>query len=149
MSPLDLQNYIHQHIPLTQAMGIAVHLGTSEKVILWAPLTPNLNHKKTAFGVSIVGLCTVSAWALLFLFCKEAGARTEIVIQDSRMRYLRPVHNDFVATSLAPKPASQTEFIETLKEKGKTTIRLRSVLSEENSDDMAAIFDGVFVAQQV
>jgi Putative thioesterase (yiiD_Cterm) len=52
-SPLSapaLELFLHQQIPLSQAMQVAVVEVTEDAVLLSAPLAPNLNHRATPSG---------------------------------------------------------------------------------------------------
>ena len=64
---------------------------------LWAPISPNLNHKSTAFAGSLNSVLTLSGWSLVWLLLKEWGLSGTIVIQESTCHYHFPVHDDFVA----------------------------------------------------
>jgi len=48
-----LEDYLWEHIPISKAMGVRVDSASLEKVILEAPFTNNINHKKTVFGGSL------------------------------------------------------------------------------------------------
>ena len=52
---VEVEQYLHRHIPLSAAMGIRVRLATPHRVELWAPLAPNINHQSTVFGGSAAG----------------------------------------------------------------------------------------------
>ena len=56
MDTPEVQTYLHDHIPLSAAMGAGVSQADTEIVRLSAPLEPNLNHRATAFGGSSVFL---------------------------------------------------------------------------------------------
>ena len=47
-----LEQYLHDHIPLSKAMQVAVVSLTTDAVVLSAPLPPNINHRDTVFGGS-------------------------------------------------------------------------------------------------
>ncbi|SFK43726.1 thioesterase domain-containing protein, putative [Methylophaga sulfidovorans] len=61
MTPEQLQQYLYQHIPLSAAMQVSVDHVSDEKVILRAPLTPNINYHETVFGGSASTLAILSA----------------------------------------------------------------------------------------
>jgi thioesterase domain-containing protein len=50
MSSADLQQYLHEHIPLSKAMSVKVVSVDLDTVMLSAPLQPNINHRETVFG---------------------------------------------------------------------------------------------------
>jgi len=49
---LELESYLHAHIPLTRAMQVSVVSVEPDSVLLSAPLAPNTNHRDTVFGGS-------------------------------------------------------------------------------------------------
>jgi thioesterase domain-containing protein len=52
MELAELERYLHQHIPLSEAMQVSVVEVHPEHVVLSAPLAPNINHRETVFGGS-------------------------------------------------------------------------------------------------
>jgi len=50
VTPLELERYLHEHIPLSRAMQVSVVSVQPESVVLSAPLAPNINHRE--LGVS-------------------------------------------------------------------------------------------------
>ena len=95
----SLQHYLHQQIPLSEAMQVSVVSVTADSVSLAAPLGPNINHKSTAFGGSLVTLGILAAWSLLHLRLVDEGLRCEVVIQSNHMDYDKPVTGPFIASS--------------------------------------------------
>ena len=87
MTPHQLQDFLHRHIPACAALGIRVVSCSSGRVELLLPHAPNRNHKNTVFGGSTALGVTVCGWALVHLNCPQAGGN--IVIQ-SRPRPRRP-----------------------------------------------------------
>jgi thioesterase domain-containing protein len=103
---LDLEQYLYQNIPLSQAIGIIVEEATLQKVILKAPLAPNINHKKTAFGGSLHAVATLACWSLIFINLQATPfASMEIVITASEIQYLMPVAADFFIECSFPDEA--------------------------------------------
>ncbi len=45
VTPSELQTYLHQHIPLYQAMQVTVVEASLQQVVLSAPLAPTINHR--------------------------------------------------------------------------------------------------------
>ena len=58
----SIKEYLYEHIPLSKAMGVEVVEAVSDRVLLKAPLAPNINHRETVFGGSASALCILSAW---------------------------------------------------------------------------------------
>jgi thioesterase domain-containing protein len=63
----ELAQYLHEHIPLSRAMGVEVVEATWDGVSLRAPLAPNINHRETVFGGSASAVAILAAWALLYV----------------------------------------------------------------------------------
>lgn len=136
----SLESYLHEHIPLSKAMGVKVESAGPDGIILSAPFEPNLNHKMTIFGGSLHSLATLACWS--YLHQRVNGA--EVVIQKSEIDYLSPVTGDFLAECLPPSDAEWNQFTKSLDKKGKGRIHLSAKISQGGL--MAVIFHGVFVA---
>ena len=50
-----IQQYLHDKIPLSAAMGVRVKMATRERVQLSAPLAPNVNHNETVIRPQLGG----------------------------------------------------------------------------------------------
>lgn len=61
MNPQALEQYLHDHIPLSKAMQVSVLEASQERVILMAPLAPNINHTESVFGGSASAVATLAA----------------------------------------------------------------------------------------
>ena len=73
MTPQALQTYLHQHIPLSQAMDVTVVEASPHQVVLSAPLAPNINHRDTVFGGSASAVAILAAWSMLHLRLSAQG----------------------------------------------------------------------------
>jgi thioesterase domain-containing protein len=123
-----LQRYLHEHIPLSKAMGVEVLEATVDGVKLSAPLAPNINHRETVFGGSASAVAILSAWALLYLRLVNEKLNARIVIQSSAMRYERPITDTFTALSSVRDSATWRRFINMLKRKNRARTSVNSVL---------------------
>lgn len=144
MINIELQEYLHDHIPLSSAMGIMVTLASTDQIILKAPLAPNINHKKTVFGGSLHSVATLSCWSLVFMNLRRYSIQAEIVISNSEIKYLAPITADFDAICRIPRASDMDRFIQTLRKKGKARIRLTSQINQGNK--LAVDYAGEFVA---
>lgn len=140
----SLQNYLHVQIPLSAAMQVSVLSVTAEAVSLTAPLGPNINHKSTAFGGSIVTLGILAAWSLLHLRLVDEGLRCEVVIQSNRMDYDTPITGPFSASSSLVDTSAWPAFVKTLTRRKMARIEAQSLLT--SGDVTAGRFTGRFVA---
>jgi len=139
-----LEQTIHHEIPITRAMGISVHEFDGKRLVLTAPLSRNINHKSTAFGGSINTVATLSCWGFLFMILHNHQIDCRIVIQNSSINYVKPIHNQIRAICERPPGQSLQDFLHLLKRRGKSRISMKaSVLTD---DQVAVSFEGRFVA---
>src|SRR5437773_915061 len=103
MTPDALTEYLHQHIPLTAALGARALRCDAHEIEISAPLKPNLNHRGTAFGGSLATLGIVSGWALLHLALRREHMTARLVIQRSECEFAEPVEDGFAAISRLPE----------------------------------------------
>ena len=140
----DLENYLHEDIPITKKMGIHVIYYDGNSIKLQAPIGLNLNHRKTAFGGSLASLGILSAWSVLHLKLKSDGLNCRLVIQKSSMEFLSPVDCDFEAHSSLPPKESWIKFHNTLVKRGKARIALHSKII--TGGETSVVHDGHYVA---
>jgi thioesterase domain-containing protein len=141
---LEVQRYLHKHIPLTVAMGVRVRIAAPDRVELAAPLAPNINHHETVFGGSASALATLSAWTLVHVGLRHANVQATIVIQRNVMSYEEPIHGDFSAVCTLMDDAAWQRFIKTVERRGRGRITLHSHLRFDGRQ--VASFEGDFVA---
>jgi thioesterase domain-containing protein len=67
MDLTEIKTYLYEHIPLSKAMEVDVVDASVDKVVLRAPLAPNINHRATVFGGSASALAILAAWTLLYV----------------------------------------------------------------------------------
>jgi thioesterase domain-containing protein len=144
MTELEAEQYFHQQIPITRAMGVRVVADDEKGFVIEAPVSLNSNHLRTAFGGSINAVATLAAYGLLWLKLEQPAAR--VVVAESSIRFLRPVRATIRAICLRPEPAAWAEFETRFAEKGKARITLCVNVVEEGQT--AAEFEGIFVAQK-
>jgi thioesterase domain-containing protein len=144
MSPHKLEQYLHDHIPLSKAMHASVVSVADDAVVLRAPLAPNINHRDTVFGGSASALAILAAWSLLHTRLQRAGISSRLVIQNNTMDYQLPILGEFTARSFIEQPEAWQRFVGTLTRKGKARISVTSVL--EHAGKLAGTLKGEFVA---
>lgn len=144
MTPRDLEKYLHEHIPLSAAMQVSVEEVTAERVVLGAPLLPNINHRDTVFGGSASSLAILSAWSLLHTRLVAAGHEARLVIQRNTMGYERAIAGYFTARADAPSAEAWQAFTRMLARRGRARITAASTLWFEGHE--AGHFAGEFVA---
>lgn len=140
----NLEQYLHDHIPLSQAMQVRVVSVEEESVVLSAPLAPNINHRDTVFGGSASAVAILAAWSLLQTRLLSAGIRSRLVIQSNTMDYRLPIPGEFTARAFIEQPEAWQRFVGMLKRKGKARIEVSSVL--EHAGKVVGSLKGEFVA---
>ncbi len=143
MKASDLQQYLYEHIPLSQAMQVEVSSAGQDSILLSAPLGPNINHQETVFGGSASAVAILAAWSLVQVRLKQAGIRNELVIQRNTMEYELPISGAFTARSQVQEK-DWLAFMRTLQRKGRARITVSSVL--EFNGQPAGRLQGEFVA---
>jgi thioesterase domain-containing protein len=144
VQPDELERYIHEHIPLSRVMTVAVLAAGNDGVTLQAPLEPNINHRGTVFGGSASALAILASWALLHVRLEGEGIADRLVIQRNTMEYRRPILGTFTARSSLMQPQSWSQFTGTLASRGKARVTVAAVL--EYGGEVAGGFTGEFVA---
>ncbi len=126
MDHSSLLQYLHDNIPITEALGVAIIEATPGEVILSAPLLNNINHKRTAFGGSLQSLATLACWTLMHINLRDSFSHAEIVITHSEIDYRSPISDDFFAVSQRPSEKIWQRFCRTLAKRGKSRISLEA-----------------------
>jgi len=142
----QLQQYLHEQIPLSRAMQVRVDALDPGGVTLSAPLAPNINHHETVFGGSAVALAILSGWSLLHVRMRAAALDARLVIQRNAMEYERPIAGDFTARSAFESEDAFEAFAAMLTRRGRA--RLTVVATLEHGGVRAGHFTGQFVAMR-
>jgi len=120
----DFERSLLATIPLARAMQLSAHQYDGEHLALAAPLAPNINDKGCAFGGSLLSLLTLAGWGLIVLKLRELARSADVYVQDSDVRYLAPVWEDFVAEACLADGESWDEFERALKLRGRARVRV-------------------------
>jgi thioesterase domain-containing protein len=131
-----LRKKLRAEIPATRRLKIEPARCDNNALVFKAPLAPNRNDKGTAFAGSLCAIATLAGWSALWLALRGAGLRGIIVIQDSSIRYLRPVTRDFEAHCPWPTPAQLARLLAALRCRGKARLRLRVAIRESGAEAM-------------
>lgn len=145
-TPADVEQYLYAHIPVSEAIGVRVARLDARGIRLTAPLAPNLNHRGTAFGGSISTLLILSAWSLIHTRMQAQGLACRLVIRRNAVEYDRPVDGPFEAFCPAPDEADWARFIDMFTRKGKSRLTLQAEVCVQGAAEVAATFEGTFVA---
>ena len=139
-----VEQYLHEHIPISKAMEVAVTSMDQYGVILSAPLAPNINHRNTAFGGSISTLAILSAWTFVHVQLEQLNLSSRIVIQSNSLDYTDPATGNFQAHCSAPDQEAWQRFLVTLSKRGKSRIMLASAVYSNGV--LVGKFQGKYVA---
>jgi thioesterase domain-containing protein len=142
----QLQQYLHEQIPLSRAMRVSVTAVDAAGVTLSAPLAPNINHHETVFGGSAVTLAILASWSLIHVRLRAAHLDARLVIQRSAVEYERPMRGEFVARSAFESEESWSAFAALLARRGRARLSVVATLSQGGL--RAGHFTGQFVALQ-
>ena len=145
MAAADLQSFLHEKIPLTQAMSIRVVTTGPRKLVLEAPLEPNVNHLGSAFGGALHALPTLACYAALWTLLREGGVDGHVVVKKSYAHYRQPVRGAFQAVCERPPPGIAAEFMDDLRRHKKARMDLEAIVPAPDGKP-AVEFHGSFVA---
>lgn len=131
-------------MPVTQRLGVRLVDVRHGAVHLKAPFAANTNHAGTAFAGSLNAIATLSGWATVWLLLREHDIRGQVVIQDSSVRYLRPVTGDFEAVCTPPSDEAVRHLLDSVMRRGKGRIELTISVHDHRGE--AVRFHGRYVA---
>ena len=131
MSDQAFLSWLHQAIPLTEAMQIDEIEYSGGQLRLGAPLEPNLNDKGTGFAGSIATIATLSSWCLLTLWLRDRGIDADVMIAKSEQRYLAPVTGRLEAIASLPDDDVVEQFWQRFQEKQRARLPISVTIGNE------------------
>jgi thioesterase domain-containing protein len=140
----EVEAYLHRHIPISAKMGVQVIACEPTRVILRAPLAPNINHRATVFGGSASAVAILAAWTQLHFTLRQAGIAERIVIQRNQVEYLAPIATDFDAICPGLPADALARFLKTFHRLGRARTEMTAELHCGNQ--LVAKFRGDYVA---
>ena len=143
----DLERFILEGIPLARAMDARIAGFDGERMILAAPLQPNINDKGCAFGGSLATLMTLACWALVEARLRQRGSDCDVFVADSTVRYLAPVWDELRAEATLAPGADWAPFFATLDARGRTRGDFTCVVPGDDGKPLASL-DARFVAKR-
>ncbi|MBC7751204.1 MAG: YiiD C-terminal domain-containing protein [Candidatus Saccharibacteria bacterium] len=138
-----LEQYVHTSIPLTKAMGVEVREASSDKVIVFVPLAPNINHMNNIFGGSASTAAILAAWCLVFTKMKLQGLSGHIVIHKNTMTYEKPISAGFTATAQDIDEHAWSKLVSALERNRMARLSVHAVL--ECGGQQVGHLEGAFV----
>jgi thioesterase domain-containing protein len=140
----ELQATLEREIPMCGLMGIRVHDGGPEGLVMRMPLDPNRNHQQTAFAGSLNALCTITGWGSIYLLLRELKRAGSIVIRRGAIRYQEPVTTpEILARCLPVSHEARQYFLDMLDDKGQAKLDL--TVEVAGTDGPAVSFHGSYV----
>ena len=139
-----LQNRIANEFMLARHIGIVVESADDNTVVLRAPLASNVNYKGTAFGGSLYSLAVLTGWSWVTRYLAARGLSADAVIQQSSVRFFKPVQGELRACAVAPSDTQIDKFCKMLRRAGRGRIHLRVEINY--GETLATLFEGEFAA---
>lgn len=121
---MDIQTLFNEIVP-AQAMQISPVEYTDRKLILSAPLEPNLNDKGTGFAGSISSMLVLAGWAVITIGLKEAGMDADVMVVKSETEFSAPAQSELRAEAVL-EPAEMARVILELETRGRSRIIVQS-----------------------
>ena len=132
-------------MPPVRALGIHVARFEGNVLTLAAPLTHNVNDKGSAFGGSLASAMTLAAWGLATLELQQAGFLADVYVQDSTLRYLKPLYDDLRVDARIVPGQDWTSFLASFAARGKARCTLLADAFDAQGNVVTS-FEGRFVA---
>lgn len=145
MNKNDLQNYIETNIPIIKSLKFSISEINGNNIVVEAPFKEHINHTNSAFGGSISSLMTLAGWAKAKVIMESIDNKATIVIQESNVKFIKPVLDDFIAYTDTEDITDMVKFENMYKKHGKTRINIKVFLKEKNKNNILASFEGMFV----
>ena len=140
----EINQHLHQQIPMTRQMGILVQSFSTEGVIATAPLEVNINHQQSVFGGSIAALGIVTGFVAIWGNLKLRAIPAELVIQHSETDFSKPGMGDMEARSRKISDTALKSFTTALASAGRARILVTSDIF--SGGKLIASNTGTFVA---
>jgi len=137
----DLEQIIRTAIPLSDAMQFSIDQLDLDKILVSAPLEPNVNIHGTGFAGSIYAVAVLSGWALCRHIMETLGMDGDLVVAKAEIAYRAPITSALECSCRVGTEAREN-FIEGFKQFGKGKL----VLEVEVGDRPHAILRASYIA---
>lgn len=143
-SHLDhVRHKLRSQVPLIAHMGVDLVSWDGAKVMVEAPLAPNLNTHGTAFGGSLYNVAAMTGWSAVHLTLMDAGHTPSVWVAKGEIEYKIPVRG--IIRGVASVDAeSRQQLLRAYESKGRAKITLDIVIREDGQD--AVILKAVYAA---
>lgn len=148
MTPTEMLDFVRhklgEGVPLIGHMQLELAHWEAGKVVVEAPLAPNLNTHGTAFGGSLYCIASMAGWAIVHLTLMNAGFTPSVWIVKGDIAYARPVRGTLRAVATLSEQ-SQQDLVDQYRTHGKAKISVDIVVQEEGIDcvKLTAIYAAV------
>ncbi len=142
MQAKQLEQLLHQEIPITQALAIEVLELEQKNILVKAPFDQNKNIHNTAFAGSIYTTATLAGWSLLTNYLKINDLPGSVVLASAEIKYQKPVNGDIIASCQLPNTDELSQFHQQLTKKKRGRLTLEIAVTEE--EKIKAKFIGQF-----
>lgn len=132
-------------MPPVRALSLRIGAYDGHVLELRAPLASNVNDKGSAFGGSLASLMTLAAWGLTTLKLGEAGHVAEVYVQDSQLRYLKPLYDELRIEARIAPGESWSSFLAAYAQRGKARAQLVAEARDAHGEAVT-VFEGRYVA---
>ncbi len=143
-APLSLEHRLLS-MPSVRALQLRLVDSDRDSLRLAAPLAPNINDKGNAFGGSLASVMTLAAWALVSTRLEAAGHEADVYVQDSTVRYLKPLYDDLLAEARLAPGQDWDEVLALFAHRGKTRALMQAEIRAANGE-ICCTLEGRFVA---
>ena len=133
-----LGDLLRRELPLSGPLGVELRRWDQGGLEVWAPAEPNRNVQGTLFGGSLAAVALLAGWGLVRLELQERDIDAEVVVQDSVLRYERPVWAAIQALALHPPAKEWDRFLRALRTRGRGRIAVRVELTPDGVDSPGA-----------
>lgn len=144
----ELERLIVQEMPITEHLEFSLASDEKGRLRASAPLQPNANHMGSAFGGSLSMLATVTGWAMMHRvvqdMVEDVKRRVEVIIQESDIEYMRPVHENISVICEPPDDDALDRFQQMLDRWGRARLDLKCKI--DAAGERAVTFIGRYVA---
>lgn len=143
MNKTEFEKYLHDHIPVTKAMGFTVEEYSLGRIKIKAPFKENINHRLSVFGGSISSILIMAGWAYVRKIMERIDPDSIIVIHKNTVEYHLPIISSFTAEVKKVNKKQVDSFIEMYQKYGKGRLSIESEIDGNNH--VLANFKGTFV----
>jgi thioesterase domain-containing protein len=135
----QLEQLIHNTIPLGKIMGLQVTHLTDNVINLEAPVADNnINIHGTAFAGSIYSMCALTAWGFMHMRLLKENITADVVIARGEIRYISPIKEN-IYCECEVEEKHYNEFHQRMLKEGKASIPV--VVHALENDHLRAVLE--------